>query len=106
MSLCVCVSVCIIIMSNEEEVTNLAWGGAWRVGKRKGAGNRTHNTILKSILNFICWFLCVCKSAFVGMSTYTYVYIPHAYKVPTEDRKGCQIPWNWRGSHCEPPGES
>lgn len=37
--LCVCVSMCIIIMSSEEEVTNLrAWGGAWRVGERKGGG--------------------------------------------------------------------
>lgn len=39
MYICVCESMCIIIMSNEEEVTNLrAWGGAWRVGERKGGG--------------------------------------------------------------------
>lgn len=62
--------------------------------------------ILKSILNFIWCLLCVCKSAFVWMFAYTCVYIPHAYKVPTEERLGCQMPWNWRDSHCEPPGES
>lgn len=42
--------------------------------------------ILKRILNFICCLLCVCESAFVCMFAYTCVYIPHAYKVPTEER--------------------